>query len=352
MIRVVGSTPPNAEYLSITPETLSACSLRADEARSLSPMPERWLYPDHILWKVGDVTFKRPLRETLPDFLTDHLKYTFGKPWAEQQYAMAEDKRHVVMRWWFSVCELTNQMAGPGHNDGQWFKVEPSGDAMEFMSLADDLYRLRLAGALRPKLVNRLRHHAEFQGARYECAIAASFVRTGFEIAWQTGAGKKCEFIATHKLTGESIAIEVKSRRRPGTLNESGEPRDRTTLRADVKHLYEKAREQCPADGPCGIFIDVNLPPESASDPTRIPWEQDIKSLLDEYPESQPDTPAIETCLIFTSFGWHYTGEERAKGLRHVSTFPQYVQHRLTKMDTFVAILGAIQTYGQIPTVE
>lgn len=347
------STPSNSENLSISPENLAEYSLLADKVPSQSPLPQRLLYPDHILWKVGDQTFKRPLRETLIDFLIVHLKFTLGEEWANKQFALPENERHAIMRWWFSFCELQKASAGPDHKDGKWFKVEPSGDAMNFMSFADDLYRLRLAHALRPKMIDRLRNRDEFQGARYECAIAASFVRSGFNIAWQTtGTGKKCEFIATHKLTDESIAIEVKSRRRPGILNEPGEPQDRAMLRADVKYLYEKALGQCPSDIPYGIFIDVNLPRESAADVNRIPWWDDIKALLNEYPEPEPTSPAIETCLVFTSFEWNYTGTERAKGWRYVWTFPQYVRHRLRKQDTFIAILRAIQTYGQIPTVE
>lgn len=339
-------------YLSITPDSLVACSKLAEEIASQSPIPQRWLYSDHILWRVGDATFKRPLREPLLDFLTDHLKYTFGKEWADEQYALPLEERHVVMRWWFSLCELEKASAPADHQQGQWYRIEPSGDAMEFMSLADDLYRLRLVGALRPKLVNRLRHYAEFQGARYECAIAASFVRCGFDIAWQGGPGKKCEFVATQKCTGESIAIEVKSRRRPGTINQPGKTPDRSLLRVDVRHLYEQALGQCPSDKPSGIFIDVNLPPDSAADKSRIPWWEDIKVMLAEFPEASPTVPATETCLVFTSFGWHYTGKARAKGQRYVFTFPQYVQHRLANPNTFVAIIRAIQTYGEFPVVE
>lgn len=343
---------PAPDYLSITPQGVAACSRLADETPLQSPVPERRLYPDHILWKVGDATFKRPLGEPLLDFLVDHLKYTFGQKWSEPQYSLPVEERHVVMQWWFSLCELRKASAGPNHRRGRWFKVAPSGDAMEFMSIADDLYRLRLGNVLLPRLVNRLRNRAEFQGARYECAIGASFVRCGFDIAWQRGPGKKCEFVATHRATGESIAVEVKSRRRPGTLNEPGGPLDRDSLRLDVGHLYEQALRQCPADKPCGVFIDVNLPPESAADESQIPWREDLQAMLDDFPEPGPTTPATETCLVFTNFGWHYTGKDRAQGNRYVLTFPQYVRRRLTNLNTFVAIVRAIQTYGEFPVVE
>ena len=135
-------------------------------------------------------------------------------------------------------------------------------------------------------------------------------------------------------------------------MNEPGAELDRSTLRLDVKHLYDQALGQCPSDKPSGIFVDVNLPPESAADKTRIPWWDDIKAMLSQYSEPGPTNPGTETCLVFTSFGWHFTGKDKAQGPRHVYVFPQYVRKRLEHQDTFVAILRSIDTYGQIPTVE
>jgi hypothetical protein len=143
-----------------------------------------------------------------------------------------------------------------------------------------------LGSALRPELVDRLRDHAEFQGARYECAIAAAFIRCGFSIAWASGPGPKCEFVATQRLTGESIAVEVKSRRRPGTFNQAGEVPDRASLKFDVEHLYKRALKQCPNDKPFGIFIDVNLPPEIGWEQPGIPWEEEMKAMMSKFPES------------------------------------------------------------------
>ena len=343
---------PNPEYLSITPENIEAWSLLADKISSQSPTAKKTVTGNRVIWQVGDATFERPRGEPILEFLTDLLKDTFGKQWGTEQNALPEENRHVVMRWWHSLCELQKESAGPNHRQGQKYQITPSGDAMEFFTLADDLYRLRLVGALRPKLVDRLKHYAEFQGARYECAIASSFIRTGFDLAWEVGPEKKCEFVATQKQSGESIAIEVKSRRRPGTLNESGQMPDRASLRVDVKHLYEKALGQCPSDIPCGIFINVNLPPESATDNFLIPWNENLEELLAECSESQPTAPVAETCLVFTNFAWHYSGRMRAQGQRYVFTFPQFVKQRLVNQDTFIAIIRAIRTYGELPINE
>jgi hypothetical protein len=83
-------------------------------------------------------------------------------------------------------------------------------------SLAHDLYLLQKVDRLPDGLVNRLRNHDGFQGARYEIAIAAAFVKCDFEIEWIGDLRvKHPEFIARNKQTGEEVAVETKSRRRP-----------------------------------------------------------------------------------------------------------------------------------------
>lgn len=344
--------PDDCPFLSISEKSLNACSALMKTAPSQSPEAETVDCADHVVVTVGDVVFRRPHGETQIDFLIDHLKYTYGKKWANEQYAIDADERHVVMRWWFSFCELQKAAAGPNHGKGDVYALQPSGDAMEYVSLADDLCRLRLVDALRPKMVDRLRHHAEFQGARYECAIAASFVRCGFEIVWQAGPETKCEFIGTQKLTGESVAVEVKSRRRPGTLNEGGTMPDASSLCLDVQRLYDKALTQCPSDVPCAIFIDVNLPPQVAGEVGAIPWWDDIKRMLSEYPEPTADAPALETCLVLTNFNWYSTGKSSATAHPYDLLFPRFVRTRLTNVNTFIAIMRAIDTYGHTPEWE
>jgi hypothetical protein len=69
---------------------------------------------------------------------------------------------------------------------------------------------------------DRLKTDDQFQWARYELAVAAIFIRSGFDIEWldqRKGPGKRCEFIATHRLTGEVISVEAKSRHRAGRFS-------------------------------------------------------------------------------------------------------------------------------------
>lgn len=106
--------------------------------------------------------------------------------------------------------------------------------------MADDVYRLQLVRRLPRKVVERLRSYDRFQEAHYEIAVAAILVRCRFEIEWvEEKAKKHCEFIATHKVSSESIAVETKSRHRSGVLNQKGPISDPASLRADAAHLFK-----------------------------------------------------------------------------------------------------------------
>jgi hypothetical protein len=67
--------------------------------------------------------------------------------------------------------------------------------------------------------MERIRLPDQFQGARYELSIAAVFSRAGYEVEWLTARDRKLpEFIATHQTAKTEIAVEAKSRHRPGVL--------------------------------------------------------------------------------------------------------------------------------------
>ena len=68
-----------------------------------------------------------------------------------------------------------------------------SGEAQELLALADDVSRvLQLENRLPKKLKARLLNRNEFQGAHYELAIAATFIRTNFKIDWVDDSAPDC----------------------------------------------------------------------------------------------------------------------------------------------------------------
>jgi hypothetical protein len=70
-------------------------------------------------------------------------------------------------------------------------------------------------------------------------------VKCGFEIeSVDDQLSRQPEFIARNKRTGEEVAVETKSRHRPGTLHQPGVLPPKENLRADVDRLYNDALGQ------------------------------------------------------------------------------------------------------------
>jgi hypothetical protein len=339
----------DSSYRNICSESLQACLLLAGKVPSQAPMPQRLASQNDALWNIGGWVARRPVGEPLLDMLIDHLKYTFGKPWADEQYTLPHEKRHVVMRWWFSWCESARKVAPAAHTQGKIFGFTPTGDMKELGTLAYDLYSLRLAAALDQTVLDRLRSRDQFQGARYELAIAASLVRCGFDIKWIHSNHAHCEFEATQKLTKETIAVEVKSRHVDGTLNQPGEMPKPEEMRFRAHRHYNDALTQCPPDKCSAIFIDLNLPPQVVSNEHPIPWWAEIKLMLDKLPEHTATDPATESWLVFTNFAAHYGGQMQAPSQRHIFLPPQYARHPIRNGNTFIALIRAMETYGRIP---
>lgn len=150
----------------------------------------------------------RPAAETFHEFLIEvPLKGTFGETWYKGEMAKAAaSDRHIVVRWLTAFRELLAKHLPPNHRKGQVFAVPTTGETTELIALAHDLYLLQKIDRLPDGLVNRLRNHDGFQGARYEVAIAAAFVKCDFEIEWIGDLPvKHPEFVARNKQTHEEV---------------------------------------------------------------------------------------------------------------------------------------------------
>jgi hypothetical protein len=295
----------------------------------------------------------RPKTETFHEFIINVLKWTVGQKWYEFQLALKPEKRHVIMKWCNAFSIATQTQVPPDWKPGQIYAMSLTGEIKELLVLADDLYRLQLAKKLPRELVDRLRMYDAFQGARYEIAIAATFVRCGFEIEWLKEKGKKhCEFNAKHKTTGEVIAVETKSRHRPGMLNIEGDFPDASKLRADVQSLLNQALAQNPGDRPFAVFIDVNLPHEVEKDWPKKKWAGDIQEILAHYPSPTSKEPSPYTFIAFTNFAWHYEGTKKAAGSEAILVVNNPASFPLKDQRTFQALIQSLNTYGVVLNEE
>ncbi|MGC2651990.1 MAG: hypothetical protein WA304_14435 [Candidatus Cybelea sp.] len=135
------------------------------------------------------------------------------------------------------------------------------------LSFAYDLYTLENYSLLPKRLVKRLQHTDQFQGARYETYVAAAFVRAGFVVTPEDErdvTSSHCEFTAVNAATGEAYSVEAKSRHRAGYLGRPGAPTPLREIQGDARRLLISGLRK-EANHERVVFIDVNVPPADSS---------------------------------------------------------------------------------------
>jgi len=241
-----------------------------------------------------------------------YIKADFWRRMASATNALPEGKRHVLIRWVeaYRDWRKANEAEANKEDEHTW-GAEPSGEVFALHQFAYDIYCLQAIHKLPDNLINRLKNNKEFQGARYEVAVAAIIARAGFEINFldeKEKASKHCEFIAKNRYTHEEIGVEAKSRRRKGVLNEEGDINEQKTLRGDIFHLVNKALKQRPGTLPYIIFVDLNVKPTPGVPLEQKLWFADMKTMVDKIKEQEKDGVAVENAIIITNFAYYYAG--------------------------------------------
>ena len=325
------------------------------EAEQLRRHPEPYMhFVPNIMFQgkrfrcIWNVVHWREPTETFHEFILWVLQMTFGEEWWNQQKSLSDIKQHVVFKWFIAVRKwmIENRKEENRVDEHEW-AADMTGYTQSLMQLAYDVFCLQQVNKLPEKLVNRLRNRNEFQGARYEVGVAAMFARAGFEIEFleEQYGQKTCEFIAIHK-SGLQIAVEAKSRRRQGVLNEKGSPS--TEIRADIKKLYAQARKKKP-DMQFVIFIDANLPPTPDITPSELPWLDDIKRMLNAFPTPTKENPDPHNFVVITNYGFYYTGDNKSQAQQKLTLWSMIPKHPQTHPEAWDALWKTIDRYTQIP---
>ncbi len=289
----------------------------------------------------------RPQSETFHEFLLAVLNTVFGRRWFEIESAKSADDRHVVARWADSWARLSNTAAPPDHKPGIQYSAPSTGETNELLTMARDLYVLQRVNRLPGALKKRLRLRDAFQGARYEVAIAASFVRCGFSIEWIRDQSKKGpEFIATHESRRLTIAVETKSRHRRGTLHQRGPAAAPEELVADVQALVREAVKQRIGGVAFAIFVDVNLPLGQRSNEGKPRWWSDVTPIFESYSSGT----APYEILSFTNLSWHFDGgDEIDDDPELLMSHANRSEVPLTDVAAIKALFSSLMSYGLIP---
>jgi hypothetical protein len=243
------------------------------------------------------------------NFLDHFLQERFGGDWTNSQNELGPDELHPITRWRTKAFEhLYRQLEGKDPNTS----IEPNGFMSAYFGVAYELYVVDDNGTLDDRLLARLKHREQFQGARHELFVEATCLRAGFSVNHEDESDpsrRHVEFIATHKASGLRLAVEAKSRHRAGVVAQPGTPQPEDTADFKFSKLLNDAIAKRPVD-PLAIFIDTNLPVARAREffgeraETPQPSRQLI-SIIDEARNRNGGTDPYNL-LVFTNTPDHY----------------------------------------------
>lgn len=295
-----------------------------------------------------------PVNITFHEFLITFLKDTVGPAWGLEESNKPKDEQHIVVRWIKEMSELLGSSPSRIENPVRDIKsAKMSGDVQALLALAYDIYSIYHCTDLPEGLVARLKNNDQFQGAKYEIAVAGIFARAGFNLNWyQKSSKKQGEFVATHRETGEVITVEAKSRHRDGVLNRPGQAKEFEKMRAQVGRLFNQALKKPDEGNPFMIFIDINLPLTEGDNPLQKRWIDDIKQMMDQHPIGTFVNPDPFTALFVTNFSWHYhkTDTEVRRG-EMVTIIPLFPKIRTRNQNTITLLHKATEQYGRVPAM-
>jgi hypothetical protein len=234
----------------------------------------------HRFIAVGSRLYFHEQWKTFTDFLWFYVFDVMGKEWWREEGSKPLADQHPILHWRAYLVEEQKKLTPDKQG---LLSAEPTGIMAAYLLLAYDLYVLRDHSKLQDVVVKRLRHRDQFQGARYELFVAATFIRAGLQFAYEDegdGSKKHPEFIASHTESGQVIAVEAKARQRM-----IKGPFDLAEIRPSVRDLLLNAGDKQPAH-PLVVFVELNLPPEEPRDV--IPaWVPHVNQVLHEIADAR-----------------------------------------------------------------
>lgn len=191
------------------------------------------------------------------DFLNNHLHGLLGLEWGQCQVRLSLEEQHPAVQW-RTINALAHFGTPPGENG--LYKSD-TGSANAWIRMAYDLYLVEHNAELQSKLLRRLRGTDKFQGAKFEAAVAAMMLASGYELRYcdEKGPGKQPEFIATHRTTEHILAVEAKSRHRPGVMGFRKGEVAVPPVAFDIDGLLWDAVSKDTKE-PLLVFIELNTP--------------------------------------------------------------------------------------------
>jgi hypothetical protein len=228
-----------------------------------------------------------------------------------------------------------------------------NGPALAWFLLGYDVWVLSHYRLIEP-LLERLRDPKSFQGARYEMTAYAHFVRAGFSLKPEDetdNSARHVEFIAEHGQSGERVAVEAKSRHRPGVLGSPTAGFDFSAApRPSIERLLRDAIAKKPGI-PYVVFLDLNLPPSTSAEQSEERMQAamtEVANVICEYQNGGEKFPV--TAVMLTNYA-HYYGSiaEIFPAHDHMQVGIPMTTHPFRDASTLETIAGAMRSYGRLP---
>jgi len=287
------------------------------------------------------------------DFLPVYCKMVFGKEWLDQQNAAAPSGCHPLYTW--QKQGYAFQQKQTPQPDGTYAEV-PNGPLAACMNFYYDLYTVDDNSVLDKDLLNRLRHRDQFQGALHEVFTAATCLRAGYSIFPENEkdpSRRHAEFVAVHRVTGQHILVEAKSRHRAGVMGQAGvvNPRPDTKFQKLINDAISKD-----PNNPLAVFVDTNLPVERAKlfyTPQSTNPVTPSKAVAALIARIQKDASGVDpyNVLALSNHPQHYSEDDSAAPPNHwIAFMSQKARVPVYKPQAILDLMNAINLYGNIPT--
>lgn len=307
------------------------------------------VFQNNRMRAVGNVIYKRPIDETFHQFLLRIFSELLTKDWFNKQ--IEKGRSHPISQWYLETEENIKNNYDKEKLFGSISGIKQTGNIRSLLSLAYDFYSLKHCGAMvLTKLLNRLKNEDEFQGARYEIAVGGLAARAGFQINWVNDKEKHCEFVGTHKITGDKVAFEAKSHHREGVLIDDKKTFDSENARIKISDHLRQAIKQKSPDIPLIIFDDLNLPITPGLPTNEKKWFKEVEEQLEKYGFFTSEEYKQCGALFVTNFSWHFHQEippDKNEVLTHFSLGNKFS----LKQETINYLMIAAEQYGHVPNL-
>jgi hypothetical protein len=301
---------------------------------------------------------------TFHEIITRNLQRVLGQKWWDAEIGRPWDKKHYIAQCYQKLSETLRDRGRWELESESVGSMVPDGYMKYLINLAFDIYILsHTNNTPPPDWIARLKSYDQFEGKRYEVAVASIFARIGCDLEYlpdRRGTEKHPEFKATLDVTGETAYVEAKARTKAGALHTKGGFDLKKATRLKLVPLINAALQKNTHGMPYFIFVEANFPENMIKPSMDKHWtEKVIENLGEHMGKPTLDKPFKYNLLAVTNYSYHYDKEEASTRRSSISSVPLY--SAISFRDDNMAekqpglfsqrIINAVRGYGTVPNL-